>query len=106
MVHVEEKHSVDKLFMQLVLIFCWCNPFFWLIRKELHAIHEFIADQKSVDQQDTAAFASMILQAAYPKHYPALVNPFFQTSIKRRIIMLTKLQNPPLPTLTVWWPCH
>lgn len=94
MAHVEEKHSYDKLFLQVVLLFCWCNPFFWLIRKELHAIHEFIADQRSIDKDDTAAFAAMILLSAYPKHFPALTNPFFQTSIKRRILMLTKIQNP------------
>lgn len=93
MVHVEERHSFDKLFFQVVLVFWWCNPFFWLIRKELYTIHEFIADHRSVDQNDTSAFAAMILQAAYPKHYPSLINPFFQSSIKRRIAMLTKNQN-------------
>lgn len=32
--HVQQKHSYDKLFINAVLIFFWCNPFFWLIRKE------------------------------------------------------------------------
>src|SRR5687768_7980330 len=50
--HVREKHSWDKLFLQLILIGCWCNPFFWLIRKELKMIHEFIADKKSIGQSD------------------------------------------------------
>jgi len=46
LVHVREKHSFDKLFLQLVLIAFWCNPFFWLVRRELKMIHEFIADKK------------------------------------------------------------
>src|SRR5215213_2760118 len=66
LVHVKEKHTLDKLFMQLILSFFWINPFFWLIRKELRLIHEFIADKKSVAEHGTAAFAAMILQSSYP----------------------------------------
>src|SRR5207344_2574685 len=63
--HVREKHSLDKLFIQVLLIPFWANPVFWLIRRELALVHEFIADQKSVEQQDTRAFAAMILQTAF-----------------------------------------
>jgi N-acetylmuramoyl-L-alanine amidase len=94
LVHVREKHSLDKVFLQLILIAFWCNPFFWLIRKELRMIHEFIADKKSVGQSDARAFAAMILQATYPNHYNHLTNQFFQSSIKRRLTMLTKNHNP------------
>jgi N-acetylmuramoyl-L-alanine amidase len=92
--HVQEKHSYDKLFINCVLIFFWCNPFFWLMRKELNMIHEFIADKKAVEDNDTAGFAAMILQAAYPKHRFELTNNFFYSPIKRRLLMLTKNQNP------------
>lgn len=95
LVHVTEKHTWDKLFMQVILAFFWCNPFFWLIRKELRFLHEFIADQKSVGS-DTEAFAKMILHASYPQQFDAIRNPFFQSSIKRRLDMLTQLKNPRL----------
>jgi N-acetylmuramoyl-L-alanine amidase len=92
--HVKEKHSADRLFMNIVLIFFWCNPFFWLIRREMNMIHEFIADSKAVDDNDTSAFAAMILQAAYPQQAFGLTSNFFNSSIKRRLQMLTKMQNP------------
>ncbi len=94
LVHIKEKHTLDALFLQAVMVVFWCNPFFWLIKKELRFIHEFIADKQSVGKAGTAAFATMILQAAYPSQYSSLVNPFFQKSIKRRLLMLTKMQNP------------
>jgi hypothetical protein len=94
LVHVKEKHTIDKLFVQLVLIVFWCNPFFWLIRRELKLIHEFIADKKAVGEHGTAALAAMILSSSYPAHFNSLTNQFFQTSIKRRIAMLAKIQNP------------
>lgn len=92
--HIQQKHTHDKLFVNILLIFCWCNPFFWLYRKELNMIHEFIADKKAVEDSDTAAFAAMILQAAYPKHRFGLVNNFFYSPIKRRLLMLNKNKNP------------
>jgi hypothetical protein len=92
--HVQEKHSHDKLFINIILIFFWCNPFYWLIRKELNMIHEFIADKKAVEDSDTAAFAAMILQATYPQHRFQLTNNFFYSPIKRRLLMLTKNKNP------------
>jgi N-acetylmuramoyl-L-alanine amidase len=92
--HVQERHSHDKLLMNLLLIVFWSNPFFWLIRKELSMIHEFIADKRAVEDSDTASFAAMILQAAYPQHRFDMVNPFFYSPIKRRLLMLTKKQSP------------
>jgi N-acetylmuramoyl-L-alanine amidase len=92
LVHVREQHSLDKLFLQLVLVVCWANPFFWLVRRELRMIHEFIADKESVGAHNTADFAAMVLQASYPTRFNALTNAFFQTSIKRRLSMLTKMQ--------------
>lgn len=92
--HVQQKHSYDKLFINAVLIFFWCNPFFWLIRKELNMIHEFMADKIAVEDSDTEAFAAMILQATYPQYNFPFTNPFFYSPIKRRLLMLTKNKNP------------
>lgn len=99
-VHVQEGHTWDKLFLRAVLTFFWSNPFFWIIRRELRFLHEFIADQKAVNENGADAFAAMILQAVYPRQFHSIVNPFFQTSIKRRLLMLTKIQNPRLHYLS------
>lgn len=88
--HVQEKHSYDKLFINFVMIIFWCNPFFWLIRKELNMIHEFIADKKAIEDGNTADFAAMILQVSYPQHNFQLTNNFFYSPIKRRLLMLTQ----------------
>ena len=91
--HIQEKHSWDKMFINIILILFWCNPVFWFIRRELSMIHEFIADKRAVEGGDTTAFASMILAAAYPQHRFAITNNFFYSPIKRRLMMLTKKQN-------------
>jgi N-acetylmuramoyl-L-alanine amidase/outer membrane biosynthesis protein TonB len=92
--HVKEKHSYDKVFMNIVLIFFWINPFFWLIRKELYMIHEFIADKEALEDSDISAFAEMVLQSVYPGQNFALTNNFFYSPLKRRLLMLAKNKNP------------
>ncbi len=92
--HVKEKHSYDKIFMNLVLIFFWINPIFWLMRKELYMIHEFIADKEALEDSDINAFAEMILQTVYPGQNFSVGNRFFYSPLKRRIMMLTKNKNP------------
>ena len=92
--HVKEKHSYDKIFMNLVLVFFWINPFFWLMRKELYMIHEFVADKEALEDSDINAFAEMILQTVYPGQNFSITNNFFYSPIKRRIFMLTKNKNP------------
>lgn len=92
--HVQQQHTVDKLLIQVMLIPGWFNPFFWLLKKEMDMIHEFIADKKAVRDGDTAALAQMLLTAVYPKQRFDLVHPFFFSPIKRRLQMLTNHKNP------------
>ncbi len=92
-VHIEENHSVDKLLIELQLLIGWFNPIVWLIRNELYLIHEFIADQKSIENQDSGVLAKLLLASAYPKQQHLLTNTFFYSPIKRRLTMLTKITN-------------
>jgi beta-lactamase regulating signal transducer with metallopeptidase domain len=92
--HVQQKHSFDKIFIQLTLVAGWFNPFFWMLRREMEMIHEFIADKKAVNNGDTAALAQMLLTAAYPQQKFAMTHPFFFSPIKRRLLMLTNNKNP------------
>lgn len=88
--HIKEKHSWDKIYLNLVLSFFWINPFFWLVRKELYMIHEFIADKMSLEDGDTQSFSQMVLSSVYNGRAFNITNNFFHSPIKRRLIMLTK----------------
>ncbi len=92
--HVQQKHSFDRIFLQLMLVVGWFNPFFWLLKKEMEMIHEFIADKNAVKNGDTASLAQMLLAAAYPGQTFALTHPFFFSPIKRRLQMLADTKNP------------
>ncbi len=92
--HIQQGHSIDKLFTSVVLAVFWLNPFFWLMRKELYTIHEFLADSKAIEQNNSEAFAKMILQALPTNtRFNSLLNPFFSSQIKRRLFMITTSNN-------------
>lgn len=93
MVHIEQKHSLDKLLMQLVQSVFWFNPVFYYIKKELHLIHEYLADKKSLQNKDTKAFAQMLLASKFSGELLPATNPFLSSNLKKRLQMLTK-QNP------------
>lgn len=92
-VHIEEHHSIDKLWIELQLVVGWFNPVTWLIKNELYLIHEFIADHKSIQNQDTSVLAELLLTSAYPTHNHLLTNSFFFSPIKRRIHMFSNSKN-------------
>lgn len=87
--HIEQLHSYDKLMINFLTAIFWMNPFMWIIRKELEVIHEFIADEKSVENADASSLAAMILKMHYQSPSILSGQSFFYTSIKRRLFMLT-----------------
>ena len=91
--HIQQKHTWDRLFIQLCCSIFWMNPFYWIIQKELETIHEFIADEAAVGNQDVESFAKMLIQTHYGNHFFETKHSFFYSSIKRRLTMLTTTTN-------------
>jgi len=92
--HIHQHHTLDKLFTEVLVIVFWMNPVFWLIRKELYMIHEFLADKAAVEENNGPALAEMILQTVHIQQAPLLTNPFFTSQIKRRLFMITTSKKP------------
>jgi len=87
--HVQQRHSSDLVFMELLCCMAWFNPFFHLIKKELKVLHEFMADEHAVAQHSRLDYAELLLTQAIDRQKAGLSHPFAQQPIKRRIIMLT-----------------
>ncbi|MFT4204277.1 MAG: M56 family metallopeptidase [Chitinophagaceae bacterium] len=92
--HIRQKHTWDKLFMQIVAAILWFNPFYWLTQRELSMIHEFLADEKAIGDHDVQSFAEMLLEAHYGKQILQPVNPFAYRPIRRRLKMLANSSRP------------
>ena len=88
--HIQQKHTWDRIYCQIVASIFWMNPFNWIIQKELVTIHEFIADESAVGDSNVEAFAKMLLQTHYGNHFLNPTHQFFYSSIKRRLFMLNQ----------------
>ncbi len=88
--HVKERHSADILLLEVFCCLGWFNPFFHLIKKELRAIHEFLADGYAISGNNRYEYAELLVLQAKQQLAPGLTHPFFHNQIKRRITMITQ----------------
>ncbi|MCA6066537.1 hypothetical protein JI747_005050 [Chryseobacterium sp. RG1] len=93
MVHIEQKHTFDKIILEIITSVFWFNPFYHLIKKEINLIHEYLADKKAVKQSDTKAFAQMLLASHFSGVELPATSPFLSSNLKKRLTMLQKSQT-------------
>lgn len=85
--HVHGFHTLDKIWMEVLCAVCWCNPFFYLMKRDLAMVHEYIADQEAAAGAPTT-YAKILLQMALQTQYLPGSSQFAQSPMKRRISML------------------
>ena len=90
--HLDQKHSLDILFIEMLLILFWFNPLLYIIRFSIKLNHEFLADKAVIDQgMDTVAYQTTLLNYTQHSHSAALANTFNFPIIKKRFhIMKTQ----------------
>ncbi len=89
-IHIEQKHTLDILFAELVLILQWFNPFAWLYRKEVENNLEFLTDDRLVQQEqvEKKSYQLNLLKVSAP-HFPlSLTTNYNQSLLKKRIVMM------------------
>ncbi|HLY71189.1 MAG TPA: M56 family metallopeptidase [Puia sp.] len=91
--HVRKKHSIDILFLELFKCIFWFNPFFFLIKKEINVIHEFLADEYVTSGFDKYSYAELLVWHTINCKPLSITNPFFHHQIKRRISMIIQQKN-------------
>ncbi|MGO3183878.1 MAG: M56 family metallopeptidase [Aequorivita sp.] len=93
-VHAKQWHSVDVIFSQLTCIVFWFNPIVWFYKKALQQNLEFIADQEAQSKTDCKqSYQRLLLKTSLPTHQLVIANNFYNSLIKKRIIMLHKSKS-------------
>ena len=96
-VHVQQRHSIDLIIIELLIIVQWFNPFAWFIGRSIKTNHEFLADegvlQNGFSKWD---YQELLLSRASGIQVNNLTNNFNVSLLKTRIIMMTKTRS------TVW----
>ena len=93
-IHVKQKHSIDVLLSKLFCAFFWANPIIWLYRKAMLQNLEFIADSETFQQiENKYEYQRTLLKVVTHQHDLSITNQFYQSLIKKRIVMLHTNQS-------------
>ncbi|WP_264521560.1 M56 family metallopeptidase [Flavobacterium sp. N1994] len=93
-IHSKEYHSIDVIVVQLFTAIFWFNPFVWLYKKAITQNLEYIADQKAIEQmEDRHAYQHALLKVVSNHNCLSITNHFYQSLIKKRIVMLNTSQS-------------
>ncbi|HKX86900.1 MAG TPA: M56 family metallopeptidase [Flavobacterium sp.] len=93
-VHSQEKHSIDVMIAKFFCIIFWFNPFMWLYKKAMIQNLEYIADQKASQLiDDKKVYQKALLKVVTHQNCLSITNHFYQSLIKKRIVMLNKNQS-------------
>ena len=92
--HLREKHSLDIMLVETVLLFSWWNPFVWLFKREMAMNLEYLADngvlREGVDSRD---YQYHLLRLTYHETAVQIVNNFNVSQLKQRIMMMNKTRT-------------
>jgi TonB family protein len=91
MSHIEHHHSADIIFVELMMILQWFNPFIYLYKRELQSLHEYMADHDVVATGvDKKNYMMLILQQCTAVDFSGMSNNFSLILTKKRIKMITQ----------------
>ena len=87
--HIECRHWIDLLFMQAAIIITWYCPAIWLLRNELHTLHEYEADSRvlasGIKREEYQMF---LIKKTVGARFATLSNCLNHSSLKKRITMM------------------
>lgn len=93
--HIQAGHRYDSLLLQVLHVIFWISPAHWLLGKELKMVHEFEADRVASAGVDSAEYGSLLLSQSFSAPLPfTIAQSFFHHPLKRRIMMLQKMNTP------------
>ena len=91
--HVGQKHGIDIFVTEILCILFWINPFFWWIKKELRMTHEYLADEKVLEQDfDLVEYFKLIFDNAVGETV-GFANNFNQSLNIKRMKMMKKKRS-------------
>ena len=89
--HVRQRHSLDVMFIELLIAIFWFNPVLFLFRRAIKQNHEFLADEAVLKAENNIARYQHILIGIINKTgSTGLASSLNYSTIKKRFIMMKR----------------
>ncbi|WP_421824655.1 M56 family metallopeptidase [Flagellimonas oceanensis] len=93
-VHARQYHTLDILLLEVLKIFFWFNPVLWLYKSAVKQNLEYLADHFAIENAtDKKSYQYLMLKQAVNTQEYTLANSFYNSLIKKRIVMLNQNQS-------------
>ena len=87
--HLEQKHSVDVIIIEILKVFTWFNPSIFFYRKAIITNHEFLADESVLKNDfNIKDYQNLILDEIILNQNYNLTHTFNFNNTKKRFIMM------------------
>ncbi|BAX81378.1 M56 family metallopeptidase [Labilibaculum antarcticum] len=94
-VHAQQKHWIDLLFVELLTIVFWFNPFVWLYQVAVKQTHELLADDGVIARGfNIGQYQAILMNQIMGTEVLGLANNFNYSITKKRMIMMSKEKSP------------
>ncbi|WP_347175092.1 M56 family metallopeptidase [Polaribacter uvawellassae] len=88
--HVQQKHSLDVLFIEVLQILFWFNPIFRYYKKAIQLNHEFLADDAVLkSHKNIAEYQYVLLNTTAQQNNIYLASNLNYSLTKKRLLMMT-----------------
>lgn len=92
--HLQHKHSIDVILLSSIAAIQWFNPFAWLILRAAKEVHEYQADNATIESGiEVAEYCQQMLGQTFKIQPHILVNNFNKSLTLKRLAMLTSQKN-------------
>jgi len=90
-IHASQYHTLDNLLIEFITALMWFNPLVWMMKKSLHLIHEYLADEGALGTGiDKIRYQALLVNQITEGSLIRFSSGFSKTLIKKRMIMMTK----------------
>ena len=102
--HIQYRHSIDLLLIDILSAFQWFNPAIWVLRMDLQELHEYEADDAVLRSgANLKDYQYLLVKKAVGKSGYSVANSFNHSILKNRITMMTKTKSSLARGLRVLW---
>ena len=93
--HIQYRHSVELLLVDILSAFQWFNPAIWVLRMDLQELHEYEADDAVLRSgANIKEYQYLLVRKAVDKSGYSVANSFNHSTLKNRITMMKKNKTP------------
>ncbi|MGN6492684.1 MAG: M56 family metallopeptidase [Agriterribacter sp.] len=92
-VHVQQRHTIDILWAELLCVINWYNPFAWWLKNSIKQNLEFIADNGVIEKGASKKDYQYLLLKAVGSRYLPVASPFNFSSLKKRIVKMNQAKS-------------